>query len=210
MLAQKLLKVISPIIESLCSTLRGPIGLCYLLRLTSPLVVIDGGDVSFSVSRTSAVGDAVAAILKRLERPQDTVNRAVFVHECVTTHNKLIAHAERLLFSSGTGFSRVATFSMTSIDSVSAEKTAWEAFYRPAVDALDWTLPFINFSIWSGRELYHFADTDNKLLEIQVLQGAELDALLYEELKERRRASVCWAGMIEVRSRKLRLELVAL
>jgi hypothetical protein len=48
---------------------------------------------------------------------------------------------------------------------------------------LKWTLPFINSSIWSGRKLCHFADTDNELLGVRVLQGAELDALLYEEIE---------------------------
>jgi hypothetical protein len=71
------------------------------------------------------VGNAVAAILTR---PRETVNRAVFVHEGITTQDQLIAHAERLIFSSGKGSSPVPTLSITSIDSVSAEKAAWEAF----------------------------------------------------------------------------------
>lgn len=38
-------------------------------------------------------------------------------------------------------------------------------------------------SLWSGRELCHFADTDNELLGIKALKGAELDALLCEEIE---------------------------
>jgi hypothetical protein len=37
-------------------------------------------------------------------------------------------------------------------------------------------------SIWSGRELCHFVDTDNELLGIMFLEGAELDALLCDEI----------------------------
>jgi hypothetical protein len=128
-----------------------PKGLSYLLRLTSPLVVIDGSNVPFSVTRTSAVGDAVAAILTR---PREIANRAIFIHKGVTTQNQLIAHTERLLFSSGKGSSPFPTFSITSVDSASAEKAAWEAFHRTAADLQEWMLPFINLSIWSGRELY--------------------------------------------------------
>jgi hypothetical protein len=166
-----------PTFEPLLGTIRVPKGLSYLLQLTSLRIVIDGGDVPFSITCTSAVGDAVAAILTR---PQDTANRAIFVHEGVTTQNTLIAHAERLLSSAGKGSSLVPTFSVTSIDSELAERAAWKAFHRPSADPLEWALPFINLSIWSGREICHFVDTDNELLGIRVLEGTELDALLRE------------------------------
>lgn len=45
-------------------------------------------------------------------------------------------------------------------------------------------LPFINLSLWSGRGLCHFAHTDNALLGIRALRGAELDALLREEIEK--------------------------
>jgi hypothetical protein len=154
MLAQEPLNVILPIIECLRSTLSVPERLSYLLQLTSPLIVIDGGSVPFSITCTSAAGDAVAAILTR---PQTTMSCAVFVHEAVTTQNKLIAHAERLLF-------QVAQAPRSDLHSPSPASTAHQ------------------LSIWSGRELCHFADTDNELLGIRVIQGAELDALLRKDV----------------------------
>jgi hypothetical protein len=65
---------------------------------------------------------------------------------------------------------------------MSAEQIAWKAFRQSADNPLEWTLPFINLSIWSGRGLCHFVDTDNELLGIRVLQGIKLDALLCEEI----------------------------
>lgn len=141
--------------------------------------VIDGGNHPFSITRTSTVGTAIATILTR---PQETANRAIFIHEGTTTQNQLIAHAERLLSLTSSDSSLTPTFTTTNVTSSRAEKAAWEAFHRPAPDPLEWALPFINLSLWSERELCHFADTDNELLGIRVFEGKELDALLCEEI----------------------------
>lgn len=149
--------------------------------LTELHTVIDGGNTPFSITRTPTVGNAVAAILAR---PHETINRAVFIHEGVTTQNKLIAHAQNILSFSGNKPRQTPTFNTTNIDGAAAEKAAWKAFRRPAADPTEWALPFINLSLWSGRELCHFADTDNELLGIRELRGAELDAMLREEIEK--------------------------
>jgi hypothetical protein len=150
-------------------------------QLTQLCVVIDGGNVPFSITRTPTVGSAIAAILTR---PHDTKNRAVFILEGITTQNKLIAHAENILSLAGDKPKRTPTFNITHIDSAAAEQAAWKAFHRPASDLTEWASPFINLSLWSGRELCHFANTDNELLGFRELRGAELDAMLCEEIEK--------------------------
>lgn len=149
-------------------------------RLTPLITVIDGGDVPFSVTRTSAVGDAVAAILTR---PQETKNRSVFIHEGITTQNQLIAHVERMMWSTDAQSNPTATFNITNINSGLAERKAWAAFHRPGANSLEWVLPFINLSIWSGDAPCRFVETDNELLGIRELEGTELDAVLCEEVE---------------------------
>lgn len=143
------------------------------------VIVVDGGNVPFSITRTSAVGDAVAAILAR---PQETKNRAVFIHEGITTQNQLIAHVEKSLPSTAFRIASGPAFSITNIDGAAAEKSAWEAFHRPDADPLEWVLPFVNLSIWSSDAPCRFLETDNELLGIPVLEGAELEAVLCEEV----------------------------
>lgn len=150
-------------------------------QLTQLRTVIDGGNAPFSITRTPTVGNAVAAILAR---PHETRNRAVFIHEGVTTQNRLIAHAQNTLSVASDKPRQTPTFNTTSIDGTAAEKAAWRAFYRPAADPTEWALPFINLSLWSGRELCHFANTDNELLGIRELRGAELDTMLREEIEK--------------------------
>lgn len=125
------------------------------------------------------MGDAVAAILTR---PQKTKNRALFIHEGITTQNQLIAHVERRLPSTDARHSLRPAFGITDIEGATAEESAWKAFHRRDADPLEWVLPFINLSIWSGDAPCRFVETDNELLGIRVLEGAELDAVLCEEV----------------------------
>ena len=153
----------------------------WISQLTQLRAVVDGSNTPFSITRTPTVGKAVAAILAR---PHETQDRAVFVHEGITTQNKLIAHAQNFISCAEDVSKQAPTFSITNINSAAAEKASWKAFYRPSSDPTEWALPFINLSLWSGRELCHFAHTDNELLGIRVLCGAELDTLLREEIEK--------------------------
>jgi uncharacterized protein YbjT (DUF2867 family) len=55
--------------------------------------IFDGGDLPFSATTLSSVADAVVGVLTHLE---ETKNRAVFVHDIVTTQNKLLALAKKV------------------------------------------------------------------------------------------------------------------
>lgn len=76
------------------------------------------------------------------------------------------------------------TFTTVDTDSTLAEEAAWQAFRRPEASTLEWTLPFINLSIWAAGEPCHFRRTDNAMLDIPVLQGADLEAVLVVELEK--------------------------
>jgi hypothetical protein len=95
-----------------------------------------------------------------------------------------VAHAQNILSFAGDKPKQAATFSITNINGAAAEQAAWKAFHRPASDPTEWALPFINLSLWSGRELCHFTKTDNELLGICELRGAALDAMLREEIEK--------------------------
>ena len=131
------------------------------------------------------MGNAVATILTR---PHDTKNRALFIHEGTTTQNRLVSHARDLLSLASDSARPDPTFRITNIDSAAAEQEAWRSYHRPATHPSEWASPFINLSLWSGRELCHFAKTDNELLGIRALRGAELDALLREEIEKAAKA----------------------
>lgn len=144
------------------------------------IVVIDGGNVRFSITRTGAVASAVAKILKH---PEQTKNRALFVHEAVVTQNQLIAHGEHVLASLPTESPISAQITPKAIDSDLAEPLALSAHANNSTDPLEWILPCINLSIWAKDEPCRFVQTDNELLGIKELDEAELNNMLYAEMK---------------------------
>lgn len=147
----------------------------YTSRATSLTIsaVFDGGDVPFSVTRTVSVGKAVVSVLCR---PEETKNRALFIHETVVTQNQLIACAERHRHP------RAAPFAGTPVDCEHYETSAWQAFFDPASHPLNWILPFINLSIWSKDELCHFLHTDNALLGVEELHGQRRETMIEQQI----------------------------
>jgi len=135
--------------------------------------------VPFSVTRTGAVATAVAQILKH---PQQTKNRALFIHEAIVTQNQLIAHGERILASLPTESLSSAQITPKAISSDIAEPLALSAHANGVADPLDWILPCINLSIWSKDEPCRFLQTDNEILGIKELGDAELSAMLDTEM----------------------------
>ncbi|RDW60600.1 hypothetical protein BP6252_11983 [Coleophoma cylindrospora] len=55
-------------------------------------ILIDGGDLLFSATTLSSIGDAVVGILSH---PDETKNRAVRIHDLVTSQNQLLALAKQ-------------------------------------------------------------------------------------------------------------------
>ncbi|KAH0843627.1 hypothetical protein AYO21_05414 [Fonsecaea monophora] len=54
-------------------------------------VLYNGGDAKFSTTTLKTIGRAVVGVIEHLA---ETANRAVYVHDTVTTQNKLIAYAK--------------------------------------------------------------------------------------------------------------------
>ena len=55
--------------------------------------IIDGGDLPFSATTLTTVGDAVVAVLAH---PEETKNRAVYIEDIKVTQNQLLAIAKKL------------------------------------------------------------------------------------------------------------------
>ncbi|KPM42740.1 hypothetical protein AK830_g3798 [Neonectria ditissima] len=56
-------------------------------------IIIDGGDVEFSTTTLSTVGDALVGVVSH---PEETKNRVVYIHDLITTQNKLLALAKKV------------------------------------------------------------------------------------------------------------------
>ncbi|KAH8662613.1 putative oxidoreductase CipA-like protein [Xylariales sp. PMI_506] len=65
----------------------------FLISTTNgkPLIA-NGGDLPFSATTLTSIGDAVVGVLSH---PDETKNRSVYVHDLVTTQNKLLALAKQ-------------------------------------------------------------------------------------------------------------------
>lgn len=145
--------------------------------LLTKLLAVDGGNVPFSVTRTPAVGEAVASILKQ---PDKTANRVLFIHEAVITKNQLIDLAECL---SRKKYHILSDFDARLVDGEAAEAAAWKAYHSTSANPMDWIIPFINLSIWAKDEPCHFRHTDNDLLGVPLLEGVELASVLECEIE---------------------------
>lgn len=136
-------------------------------------VVYDGGDVPFSTTRVSTLAKAVVATL---QKPEETKNRTLYIHDAIITQNQLIARSQTL--------SGEIPFTRSEVSTKALEKEAWSMYGDPTADPLSWIFSFINISIWSGEELCVFRSTDNDLLGIQEFEGPELCEVLDEEISK--------------------------
>ncbi|KAH8897359.1 NAD(P)-binding protein [Thozetella sp. PMI_491] len=65
----------------------------FILSTTnSKPMLVNGGDMPFSTTTLSSIGDAVVGILSH---PDETKNRTVYIHDVVTTQNKLLELAKQ-------------------------------------------------------------------------------------------------------------------
>ncbi|QIW96313.1 hypothetical protein AMS68_001831 [Peltaster fructicola] len=136
--------------------------------------VYDGGNLNFSVTRTTTVAEAV---LRILQRPEQTKNKTLRVHEMILTQNELIQRAEALTTT-------LPPFSIRSIDTATYEAYAWRAHANPRAEPLEWLVPFINLSIWSQTQPGRFEHVDNALLDIEVLEDPRRAHVIEAELRQ--------------------------
>ncbi|KAK3389369.1 hypothetical protein B0H63DRAFT_427820 [Podospora didyma] len=124
--------------------------------------IFDDGNRPFSVTTLPAIGQAVAAVLKK---PAETENRTVYVHEAAVTQNQLLALAKKAVGSDGW------TEEHTTAEAELAEGWAELKKENPSPHFI---FKFISAAIFGEGYGSHFEKTDNELLGIKQLSEAEL------------------------------------
>lgn len=132
--------------------------------------LFDGGDRYFSATNLDTIGKAVAGVLKH---PQETKNRAVYVHDVVTTQKKLSALGRKATADKPGEWKE----NIVSIDEL--YQHGWAELKKPQPDPNGFIFNFLKTSIWGYGYGCHLEHTDNALLGIK----ESTDAMLEEEVK---------------------------
>lgn len=116
--------------------------------------VYDGGDVPISVSTLSTVADAIIGVL---DHPAETHNRSVYVHDMVTTQNRLLELARQLRRGKAWKMKNVSLGEMTARSD--------ERLAKGMLD-METFVPYICRAIFDPRHGSVYERTDNELLGI--------------------------------------------
>lgn len=128
----------------------------------------DGGDRPFSATRLATIGKALVAIVNRLEK---TRNQDIYVHDIVTTQNKLIGFAKEI---------DGAEWGTTTISTEEGEKQA-KATLAEGGDAMGSSLTLIARAAYGEGYGGDFTEKlSNEILGISEMTEAELKALVQE------------------------------
>ncbi|KAK4118842.1 NAD(P)-binding protein [Parathielavia appendiculata] len=127
----------------------------------------DGGDRVFSATTLPTVGKAVAAVLRK---PDETRNRAVYVHDTATTLRKLYDMARKA--TPGEKW----TEEVVSVDGLVAQ--AWDELTKENPDPEKFVMKFISAAIWGEGYGAHFETTDNELVGIREHTEDEVQAVV--------------------------------
>ncbi|KAI4161562.1 MAG: hypothetical protein L6R39_000052 [Caloplaca ligustica] len=129
--------------------------------------LLDGGDRYFSSTNLATIGKAVAGTLLH---PEETKNRAVYVHDTVTTQKKLAAFGKK---------ANPGEWKEEVVSTDDLYQAGWAELKKPQPDPNGFIFPFLKTSIWGYGYGCHFENTDNALFGIKELSDAELE----EEVK---------------------------
>ena len=127
----------------------------------------DGGDVPFSTTRLSTVGQTVVRVL---QHPEETRNRDVCVHDAVVTQLQLARIAEKV-----TG----KKWDAKVVSTADLEKAAYEELKKPAPNMLV-LFGFIFRAIWGEGYGGEFKKVDNEWLGIDLMSEADIEATVKE------------------------------
>ncbi|KAL9100301.1 MAG: hypothetical protein Q9163_004300 [Psora crenata] len=128
--------------------------------------LFDGGDRVFSTTSLPTIGKAVVGVLKH---PEQTKNRAVYVHDTATTLKKLAAMGKKATGADGW------VESVVSIDELLEQ--AWAELKKDQPNPVNFIYNFIKAIIWGEGYGSHFV-TDNELLGIKEMTDAEVQGLV--------------------------------
>jgi uncharacterized protein YbjT (DUF2867 family) len=128
----------------------------------------DGGDRPFSVTRLSAIGDAVVGVL---QHPEETKNRAVYVHEAVVTQNQFIRIAEEVAPGN--------KWETTVVDTEKLVKDAYENLAGPAEKRSQYVMyDFLFRAVFGEGYGGELTKVDNELLGIKMMSDKEVKELV--------------------------------
>ena len=128
----------------------------------------NGGDGLFSVSTLPTIGKAVAGTL---QHPDETQNRAVYVHDTATTLKKLGAMGKK-----ATGGEDGWTESVISVDDLYEQ--AWAELKKDNPDPMVSKMNFLKTALWGEGYGSHFEKTDNALFGIEEMSDDEVQHII--------------------------------
>lgn len=127
----------------------------------------DGGNRLFSTTTLATIGKAVAGVLKK---PDETKNRAVYVHDTALTLKQLLELAKKATGPDGW------TEEVVSVDDLLRQ--GWAELKSERPDPNKFVLKFISASIWGDGYGSYFEKNDNELLGIKELTADEVQAIV--------------------------------
>lgn len=118
-------------------------------------IIIDGGDVEFSATTLSSVADALVGVAGH---PDETKNRVVYIHDLITTQNKLLALAKQVAPERSWAPIPVALDDLTA----KADERLAKGLYDMETFA-----PYLFRAIFDPKSGGKFEKTDNELLGVK-------------------------------------------
>ncbi|KAH7230345.1 hypothetical protein MRS44_011971 [Fusarium solani] len=118
-------------------------------------IILDGGDNEFSATTLGTVADALIGILTH---PEETKNRAVFIHNIITTQNRLLALAKQVAPERPWAPIPVKLDDLTAKSDVRLAKGLYD---------METFAPYLFRAIFDPKSKAKFDKTDNKLLGIE-------------------------------------------
>jgi uncharacterized protein YbjT (DUF2867 family) len=134
-------------------------------------VLINGGDLLFSATSVPSVGDAVVGILSH---PAETKNRAVRIHDLMTSHNKLLALAKQA--APGRDWKPV-TVSLDDLVAKADERLAKGIYDQETF------VPYLYRAVLDPNYGGKFEQTDNELLGVKGKTDQDIIELFKKHLQ---------------------------
>lgn len=126
----------------------------------------DGGDRPFSTTTLATIGQTVVEVLRHLEPTQ---NRAVFVHDLVTTQRKMLAIARKIVPG--------REWTPTDVSTAHMETLAEQKYAQGTVD-LEASMGFLCRSVFGEGYGGAFEAIDNELLGIPLKTDIDLEEIM--------------------------------
>lgn len=133
--------------------------------------LFDGGDLPFSTTTLSSVGDAVVGVLSHFD---ETKNRTVYVQNMVTTQNKILALAKKVAPNKNWEPKVVMLDELTAASDQRLKQHLYDQ---------ETFMPYLFRAIFDPACGGLFEKNDNELLGVKALTDADVEQMLSKILK---------------------------